>query len=331
MGRAVQLTEYEQGSALAFWKAEWSVKRIAATLGRSRNVVASFHRSPDTYGTNYITPKATKVTERAHRQLVKHASTTGCSARQLKAHVPLDVSLRTYQRILHQTVFLKYTKRQHAPKLLQRHKDARLKYAEGHLTKPAEWDNVVWSDEKKFNLDGPDGFQFYWHDLRHEKDQFFTRHSGGGSCMVWAAFSCHGKSEIAFLEGSQTGDKYIDTLSNFLFPFGHEMYGGRIVFMQDNASIHRAKPVMEFLDEQDVVIFDHPALSSDLNPIENVWGVLARQVYLNGKQFVSVDDLKVAIKREWGKISQNYLQDLVKSMPKRCVRVIQAKGGKTKY
>ncbi|ETV69561.1 hypothetical protein H257_14797 [Aphanomyces astaci] len=329
MGRAGQLTEYEQGSALAFSKAGWSIKRIAAALGRSRNVVASFIRSPETYGTHYVSRKSTKVSERARRQIVKHASTTGCSARQLKAYLPLEVSLRTYQRILNQAAFLEYTKRQHAPKLQQRHKDARLKYAEDNLTNPPDWDIAVWSDEKKFNLDGPDGLQYYWHDLRHEKDQFFTRHSSGGSCMIWAAFSSHGKSEIAFLDGSQTGDKSIDTLSNYLFPFGHEVYGGSFVFMQDNASIHCSKVVMEFLDEQDIVIFGHPALSPDLNPIENVWGVLARQVDLNGKQFDSVAELKVAIKREWENISQNYLQELIRSMPKRCVHVIQAKGGKT--
>ena len=45
---------------------------------------------------------------------------------------------------------------------------------------------VIFTDEKKFNLDGPDGFKYYWHDLRPEPEWFSKRAFGGGSLMVWA-------------------------------------------------------------------------------------------------------------------------------------------------
>uniref|UniRef100_A0A1I7X3U4 DDE_3 domain-containing protein n=1 Tax=Heterorhabditis bacteriophora TaxID=37862 RepID=A0A1I7X3U4_HETBA len=39
-------------------------------------------------------------------------------------------------------------------------------------------------DEKKFNLDGPDGWHSYWRDLRKEPRHFSTRNFGGGSVTV---------------------------------------------------------------------------------------------------------------------------------------------------
>ena len=36
------------------------------------------------------------------------------------------------------------------------------------------WGNIIFSDEKEFNLDGP---KFYWHDLSLEKETiFFMEH-----------------------------------------------------------------------------------------------------------------------------------------------------------
>ncbi|CDF35927.1 unnamed protein product [Chondrus crispus] len=78
-------------------------------------------------------------------------------------------------------------------------------------------------------------------------------------------------------------------------------------------------------------VMSWPARSPDLNPIENVWGVLARAVYAGCRQYNTVDDLKTAVPEEWSKLDRKYLYGLVKSMHKRCLDVIEAGGGNTSY
>ena len=74
-----------------------------------------------------------------------------------------------------------------------------------------------------------------------------------------------------------------------------------------------------------------PARSPDLNPIENLWGVLARAVYAESRQFSNVEQLKEAIQHEWSKITQTQLENLVHSMKNRLVEVLKRNGGITFY
>ena len=103
------------------------------------------------------------------------------------------------------------------------------------------------------------------------------------------------------------------------------------MFMQDNASIHCSKLMKEWFELRSVNLPNHPALSSDLNPIENCWGMLPRFVYAEGRQYQTVEQLKSSIKDNWEKIEPCYLQKLVDSMPTRLRDVLLSKGRMTKY
>ena len=54
---------------------------------------------------------------------------------------------------------------------------------------------------------------------------------------------------------------------------------------------------MTFFEENGVLPLRHPACSPDLNPIENVWRWMARDVYGSGKQFATVNELRYVIIR----------------------------------
>jgi hypothetical protein len=202
----------------------------------------------------------------------------------------------------------------------------RLAWAEDKITWGNKWKDVIWSDEKKFNLDGPDGFAYYWHDLRKEELVFSKRHTGGGSLMIWACFNFHGKSELAFVSGNQDQWEYQRHLNDCLLPFLDQFRGQNPVFQQDNARCHVARSTIDWLKDKNLEIMEWPAYSPDLNPIENLWGVLSRRVYAGGKQFSSIEELKISVIRCWGEIEKNLLETLTNSMPKRIYQVIYNHG-----
>ena len=133
---------------------------------------------------------------------------------------------------------------------------------------------------------------------------FFIRNFGGGSVMVLAAISSRGSSERVFLEGMQNSIKYVETLDQYLFPLCDKFRDDAVIFQHDNAPLHTSRLTNTFLQERNLKVLKWPARSPDLNPIEKVWGVLAREVYSNGKQYFSVQELKDALNKAWKKLNE---------------------------
>ena len=72
--------------------------------------------------------------------------------------------------------------------------------------------------------------------------------------------------------------------------------------VQDNAPIHASMSTRDWLKSNNVPLIQWPSNSPDLNPIENLWGHISRQLYENGTQFHSVRELKSKLLSEWRRI-----------------------------
>ena len=100
-----------------------------------------------------------KRTERRMKRTVTQLLTSGekVTTRKMKKKYELDVNVQTVQRPLHR-IGLKYAKAKKKITLTKKHKGARLECAKRWLTKHVDFKKVIFTDEKRFNFDRPDGW-----------------------------------------------------------------------------------------------------------------------------------------------------------------------------
>lgn len=72
-----------------------------------------------------------------------------------------------------------------------------------------------------------------------------------------------------------------------------------------------------------------PSQSPDLNPIEHLWKEL--KIKIGAVKCSNKTILWEKVQEEWKNISQERIETLIQSMPKRCAAVIASKGMATKY
>ncbi len=118
-----------------------------------------------------------------------------------------------------------------------------------------------------------------------------------------------------------------------------DTWKSELVFMQNNAPIHRVRKSKLWFQEMGIEVMEWPSYSFDLNLIENLWALLKKEAYkvypdlnkLKGKGEKAETQLFQILQKAWGNIREKVIEGLISSMPRRCAAVIIAKGWHTKY
>ena len=100
------------------------------------------------------------------------------------------------------------------PKLELQHRRRRLQFAEEHVNwQLLHWTPIMFSDESRFLLFGTDGSVRVWR-CRGERNLppnlLQTVAYGGGSLMVWGGTSLNNKTDLIFIRGNLTAERYVE-------------------------------------------------------------------------------------------------------------------------
>lgn len=238
MPRGKQLTEEECMIINEHYRGGKSNREIGRLLGRDEKAIRNYLKRGKASSLTKRTGRKPKIVGREARRVVRLAIVRNLSAQEIAGLLPSTPSKSTVLRVLRSNRYVTYAKRRLTPAIKPHHKKARVAFAERYAGKRVFWRRVLFTDEKKFNLDGPDGFRFYWHDLRAAPKLMSKRVNGGGSVMIWAGVSWHGTTELVFLKGKQNSVKYTETLTSGMLPCLREL-GSKLgnltpIFQHDN-------------------------------------------------------------------------------------------------
>ncbi len=246
----------------------------------------------------------------------------------------LEVGPQAIKNALERRGYRRYVARQKPP-LSEKNKRDRLSFAQEHLNWTREqWNQILWTDET-------------WVTGSRHRKQYVTRKKGeelDPTCvldrfqrrrgwMFWGCFSSNQKGPCVFWE-KEWGKINSDTYCERIVPLidGWLRLYPQLKLMQDNAPGHAAAGTITELLERRIIPIFWPAFSPDLNPIEKIWNWMKDWIEREyGEQNWTDTKLRDAVRAAWDAITIEQLNELVNSMHQRCLDVIAAQGGHTKW
>jgi transposase len=147
---------------------------------------------------------------------------------------------------------------------------------------------------------------------------------------AWGAFSARGIAPIHLYTDTMNMQRLRTVFRTNLRPAALAQFPNQQWFLlHDNAPYHDGHLISEYIFDQGFELIHIPTYSPDLNPIENLWAILKREV--EAMNPVNEEQLRQFVNEKWLTITPTMCRHLATSMPDRIKCVLACEGHKTGY
>lgn len=150
------------------------------------------------------------------------------------------------------------------------------------------------------------------------------------------AISAAGPSALTELDrdviGNWTAANYIEHVLPYIREFLDRLPNTEnLVLFEDNAPCHKARLTKQAYAELGIRVVSFPPYSPDLNPIENIWGIIKLHLARRYPQPRTEAELRRDIRYAWNYLVPGYVADVMRSMRRRLQMVIDFNGYPVDY
>ena len=135
-----------------------------------------------------------------------------------------------------------------------------------------------------------------------------------------------------YIQGTMDGLLYCDVLKEGVLPYiqKYNLNLVELLLLEDHDSKHTCKVATQWKDRRGINVMEWPGWSPDLNPIENLWSMMKPKV--KARNSTSAQELKDSILEVWQELDQeDLMENLIRTIPDRIHKVIEAKGDRIPY